>query len=56
MNDGSVHTIVRELSRKAPDIARARQEARTLCIHDSISAVGENAKAAIKGLFTKKNK
>lgn len=56
MNDGSVHTIVRELSRKTPDIARARQEARTLCIHDSISAVGENAKAAIKGLFSKKDR
>ncbi|MBR2507356.1 MAG: hypothetical protein IKB70_10830 [Bacilli bacterium] len=56
MNDGTVHTIAHEMSRKIPDIARVRQEARTLCIHDSISAVGENAKATIKGLFTKKNK
>lgn len=56
MNDGSVHTIVHEMSRKTPDYARIRQEARTLCIHDSVAAVGENAKAAIKGLFSKKNK
>lgn len=56
MNDGSVHTIAHEMSRKIPDITRVRQEARTLCIHDSISAVGENAKAAIKGLFSKKDR
>lgn len=56
MNDGSVHTIVREMSRKAPDFARIKQEARTLCFHDSVSAVGENAKAAIKGLFSKKDR
>ena len=56
MNDGSVHTIVREMSRKTPDFARIKQEARTLCFHDSVSAVGENAKAAIKGLFSKKDR
>ena len=54
MNDGSVHTIAHEMSRKTPDYARIRQEARALCIHDSVEAVGETAKAAIKGLFSKK--
>lgn len=55
-NDGSIHTIVQEMSRKNPDFARIRQEARTLCFHDSVAAVGENAKAAIKGLFSKKDR
>lgn len=54
MNDSSVHTIVREMSRKTPDYARVRQEAKTLCLYDSVSAVGENARAAIKDLFTHK--
>lgn len=53
MNDGSVHTIVHEMSRKAPDYARIWQEARTLCVLDSVSAVGENTKAAVKGWFSK---
>lgn len=54
MNDGSVHAVVQAMSKKTPDYIRVKQEARTLCINDSVSAVGENAKAAIKGLFTKK--